>query len=85
MATGKQTELDAGLLAEARRRGRMEIRTQDAQVRIVPFGTVHLSALIAAPQQGTPEKQDEQRPIKPIQGTTAQTRIVSSPRPSPVR
>lgn len=57
----------------------MDIRSEDAKVRIVPFGTVCISALIPAPRPETPDASDQLETIRPIAGTTAQTRIVSLP------
>lgn len=62
----------------------MEPRNQTPQVRTVPYGTVSVTVVIPSAQKRPPEEPKEARTIKPIQGTTALTRIVT-PRPSVIR
>ncbi len=57
---------------------------KSVEVRILPFGTVYFSIVINSPADESPEKPSERDSIKPINGTTAHTRIISVPIHSPI-
>ena len=58
----------------------MVAQNEPVRVSLVPFGTVHISAVFGVIEKAAPEPEDR-TPTKLIEGTTAQTRIVSCPRP----
>lgn len=56
------------------------METQQVRLSVVPFGTTGVSIVIRAPNEadGAQERGDVQR----LDGSTAQTRLVSAPKPS---
>lgn len=54
----------------------MEIQSEPAQLRVLPFATVHITAVVPS-QQGPSEKENDGTRARLLEGTTAQTRIVS--------
>ena len=59
----------------------MQIQSDSVRIAIVPFGTVQVFTVTPPPTQ-TPDEEIEATPLRLIEGTTARTRIVSSPQPN---
>jgi hypothetical protein len=60
----------------------MQSQSEPVRIAIVPFGTVQVFVVTPPSPQAPPDKEIEATPLRLIEGTTARTRIVSSPQPN---
>ena len=80
---GKKDAKKSSSIKASGRAKEMMPETEPAHVHMVPFGTIHISCVIAGSPRPAPEDDETDHFVKIIPGTTALTQFVSYPFSAP--